>query len=125
MSLSDYPARLPAAATPAPQGAVVAGEPLGAASALARLGAAPHLICHSAFFIERNSTVELGTVLVRGGGGPAVLLPDAASATFESLSVSGGAEQPLYAECDAGAKVTVKRLESTVQPLDSRCVSRQ
>lgn len=79
----------------------------------------------SAFFIERGATVELGTVLVRGGGGPAVLLPDAASATFESLSVSGGAEQPLYAECDAGAKVTVKRLESTVQPLDSRCVSRQ
>lgn len=79
----------------------------------------------SAFFIERGSTVELGAVLVRGGGGPAVLLPDAASASFESLSVSGGTEQPVYAECDAGAKVTVKRLESTVAPLDSRCVSRQ
>lgn len=79
----------------------------------------------SAFFIERGSNVELGAVLVRGGSGPAVLLPDAATASFESLSVSGGNEQPIYAECDAGAKVTVKRLESTVAPLDSRCVSRQ
>ena len=64
-------------------------------------------------------------MLVRGGSGPAVLLPDAATASFKSLSVSGGNEQPIYAECDAGAKVTVKRLESTVAPLDSRCVGRQ
>ncbi len=77
----------------------------------------------SAFFIERAANVELGDVLVRGGSGPAVLLPDAATASFESLSVSGGNEQPIYAECDAGAKVTVKRLESTIQPVASRCVS--
>jgi len=77
----------------------------------------------SAFFIERAASVELGDVLVRGGSGPAVLLPDAASASFNSLSVSGGNEQPIYAECDAGAKVTVKRLESTIQPVASRCVS--
>jgi hypothetical protein len=77
----------------------------------------------SAFFIERAASVELGDVLVRGGSGPAVLLPDAASAKFDSLSVSGGNEQPIYAECDAGAKVVVKRLESTIQPVASRCVS--
>ncbi|MDE2383409.1 MAG: ATP-dependent DNA helicase [Alphaproteobacteria bacterium] len=53
MSLTDYPAHLPGPAVPSPAGAVLAGEALGAASALARLGAAPHLICHSAFFIER------------------------------------------------------------------------
>ena len=45
--------QLPPAAVPAAQGAVLAGESLGAAAALARLGAMPHLICHSAFMIER------------------------------------------------------------------------
>jgi hypothetical protein len=77
----------------------------------------------SAFFIERGASVDLGDVLVRGGSGPAVLVPDASSASFNSLSVTGGNEQPIYAECDAGAKVTVKRLESTIQPVASRCVS--
>ncbi|MEP6828101.1 MAG: hypothetical protein ABJA10_08505, partial [Aestuariivirga sp.] len=45
--------QLPPAAVPAAQGAVLTGESLGAAAALARLGAMPHLICHSAFMIER------------------------------------------------------------------------
>src|SRR4051812_12874830 len=40
-------------ATALGQGAMVAGERLGAAPALARLAAIPHLICHSAFLIER------------------------------------------------------------------------
>ena len=34
-------------------GAIVAGEKLGAAAALARLSALPHLICHSAFLVDR------------------------------------------------------------------------
>ena len=34
-------------------GAIVSGEKLGAAAALARLSASPHLICHSHFLIER------------------------------------------------------------------------
>jgi ATP-dependent DNA helicase DinG len=53
VSLSDYPFALPPAAVPAALGAIVAGESLGAAAALARLSAMPHLICHSGFFIER------------------------------------------------------------------------
>ena len=34
-------------------GAVIGGEPMEPAHALAALAAEPHLICHSAFFIER------------------------------------------------------------------------
>ena len=34
-------------------GAVIGGEPMEPAHALAALAATPHLICHSAFFIER------------------------------------------------------------------------
>jgi ATP-dependent DNA helicase DinG len=34
-------------------GAVVAGEKLGAAAALARLSALPHLVCHASFLIDR------------------------------------------------------------------------
>ena len=53
MSLIDYPVTLPATAVPAAQGALLAGEAMGAASALARLSAAPHLVCHAGFLIER------------------------------------------------------------------------
>ena len=53
MSLLDYPIALPPAAVPLALGANVAGETLGAASALARLSTAPHLICHAGFLIER------------------------------------------------------------------------
>ena len=45
--------QLPPTAVPAAMGAVLAGASLGAAAALARLGALPHLICHSGFVIER------------------------------------------------------------------------
>ena len=34
-------------------GAVIGGDPMEPAHALAALAATPHLICHSAFFIER------------------------------------------------------------------------
>ena len=34
-------------------GAVIGGEPMEPAHALAALAATPHLLCHSAFFIER------------------------------------------------------------------------
>nr|WP_246715208.1 ATP-dependent DNA helicase [Aestuariivirga litoralis] len=44
---------LPAPAVATPAGAVVGGETLAAPSALARLSAAPYLICHAGFLIER------------------------------------------------------------------------
>ncbi len=77
----------------------------------------------SAVFVERGSSLELGALLVRGGAGPAVLVPDAATVKLGSLSVSGGREQPVYAECSLGARVEVKRLESTIEQLPSRCVT--
>jgi hypothetical protein len=76
----------------------------------------------SAFFVERGATVRGGDVLVRGGRGPAVLVPDAATVELEGLSVASG-EVPIYAECDLGARVTVRRLESTQPQPQSRCVS--
>jgi hypothetical protein len=76
---------------------------------------------HSALFVERRATVTVGALLVRGSGS-AVVVPDAASVDVDSLWVAGGNEMPIYAECGAGAKVTLGRLESTVQQLPSHCV---
>jgi hypothetical protein len=59
---------------------------------------------------------------VRGGSGPAVVVPDKARVKVKTLSVAGGNEMPVYAECTAGAEVTVDRLESTLKQLPSRCV---
>ena len=53
MDASDSHISLPPTAVAAALGAVLGGEALGAAPALARLGAAPHLICHSGFLIGR------------------------------------------------------------------------
>src|SRR5476651_2140366 len=61
MNAIDQLLDLPPTAVPAAAGAILGGEPLAAASALARLGAAPHLICHSAFFIERLAQQALAT----------------------------------------------------------------
>ena len=61
MNAIDQLLDLPPTAVPAATGAILGGEPLAAASALARLGAAPHLICHSAFFIERLAQQALAT----------------------------------------------------------------
>ena len=61
MNAIDPLLNLPPTAVPAAAGAILGGEMLGAASALARLGAAPHLICHSAFFIERLAQQALAT----------------------------------------------------------------
>ncbi len=53
MNPSSFELQFPPTAVPAAMGAVLAGANLGAAAALARLGALPHLICHSGFVIER------------------------------------------------------------------------
>ncbi len=53
MSLTDYPITLPPVAVLVAQGATVSGEFLGAAAALARLSALPHLVCHVGFLVER------------------------------------------------------------------------
>ncbi|MGV3620016.1 MAG: hypothetical protein ACO1OB_04320 [Archangium sp.] len=76
----------------------------------------------SALFVERGSTLWLEHLLVRGGRGAAVVVPDAARVSLGTLSVSGGNEAPIYAECDQGARVEVGRIESTVEQLKSRCV---
>ena len=44
---------LPSTAVASGMGAVIGGEPMDPSRALAALAARPHLICHSAFFIER------------------------------------------------------------------------
>lgn len=77
----------------------------------------------SALFVELHAQVNIETLLVRGGSGPAVVVPDKASVTVKTLSVAGGNEMPVYAECTAGAQVSVGRLESTLQQLPSKCVS--
>lgn len=78
---------------------------------------------NSALFVERFATVRIGALLVRGGRGAAVVVPDQATVNLQSLSVAGGNELPIYAECRAGARVSVGKLESTVQQLPSQCVT--
>ncbi len=53
MNAPNHNFPLPPVALVAGLGAVVAGEKLGAAAALARLSALAHLICHSTFLIDR------------------------------------------------------------------------
>ena len=53
MTLIDHALTWPPVALASGLGATLAGEKLGAASALARLSAVPHLLCHAAFLIER------------------------------------------------------------------------
>ena len=66
MNAIDIHTALPPTAVPAALGAVLGGEPLGAASALARLGAAPHMMCHGAFLIGRLASQAAATkALVR------------------------------------------------------------
>lgn len=77
----------------------------------------------SALFVEIDAQVKLDTLLVRGGTGPALVVTERASAQVGSLSVAGGNELPVYADCQTGAKVTLGRLESTVQQLPSGCVT--
>ena len=53
MNIANHNFPLPPTALPHGLGATIAGEKLGAAAALARLSALPHLICHSAFLVDR------------------------------------------------------------------------
>lgn len=76
----------------------------------------------AALFVERHSKVSVDALLVRGGGG-AVVVPDEANLTLQVLSVAGGTELPIYAECQQGASVRVGRVESTTQQLPSRCIT--
>lgn len=75
-------------------------------------------------FVELGSKVSLVGLLVRGGSGTAVLVPDAAEVHAQAIAVAGGADAPIYAECDQGAQVFVGRLESTIPQPPSRCVQR-
>lgn len=79
----------------------------------------------AAVFVERGSSLTLEQLLVRGGRGAAVVVPDAARVSLGTLSVSGGNEAPVYAECDRGARVEIGRIESTIEQLPSRCVIRR
>lgn len=77
----------------------------------------------SALFAERDAVLVIETLLVRGGTGPALVVTERATAQVGALLVAGGNEPPVYADCQAGAKVTLGRLESTVSQVPSRCVT--
>ena len=66
MNILDHNFPLPPTALSQGLGAVVSGDKLGAAAALARLSALPHLICHSAFLIDRlGATAAAPKSLIR------------------------------------------------------------
>jgi ATP-dependent DNA helicase DinG len=53
VNIANHKFSFPPTALVAGLGASIAGEKLGAAAALARLSALPHLVCHASFLIER------------------------------------------------------------------------
>lgn len=93
----------------------------GAAAVVSITGLQVDRAHRSALFVERGSRLTADAVLVRGGSGPAVLVPDAATVSIGTLSVAGG-EVPIYAECDQGAQVFLGRLEATLPQPESRCI---
>ena len=129
MNAFDAQLTLPATAVPAALGAVLGGEALGAASALARMAAAPYLICHSAFFIERLAQQAGATKsLVRAAREqkhfdvaelfafvvPARMATPTPSGLARSLSVARGADEG--ATLQAVAEDLLQRLSSTSYP---------
>jgi ATP-dependent DNA helicase DinG len=66
VNFADHKFPLPPTALGVGLGAYIAGEKLGAAAALARLSALPHLVCHSAFLIDRlGATAAAPKSLIR------------------------------------------------------------
>lgn len=73
---------------------------------------------------ELAAEVSVRGLVSRGGEGPAIVVLDRASATVEDADVAV-VQAPIWAECDLGARVTVKRMKSNVPLPASGCIARE
>ena len=72
--------------------------------------------------VELGSTVTARGVVVKDPFGPALTVPDASTLSVTDLVLSG-AEVPVWAECDAGATVTLSGIQGMGSWRAPRCVS--
>jgi hypothetical protein len=61
---------------------------------------------NGAVVVELRSSVEARGVVVKDAGGPALAVPDNSSLSVSDLLLSGS-DLPVWAECEAGARVTL------------------
>lgn len=70
---------------------------------------------------EVNSSVKAFGLFVRGGEGPVAAVLDKSTAALEDVDVVT-AQVPVWAECDSGARVTLKRVKSNLPMPLSPCI---
>lgn len=73
-------------------------------------------------YVERGAVVKARELTARGTMGAAVLVPDQARLEVETLVIRGAGEGPVFANCAAGASVTIGALDTTLEPPDAPCV---
>lgn len=73
---------------------------------------------------ERASVVAVKGLTCRGGDGPAIAVLDNARVELEDADLTV-VEAPIWAECDQGARVSVKRMKSNLSLPPSGCIARE
>ena len=76
-----------------------------------------------ALVAELASVVSVKGMISRGTEGPAVAVLDRAALSLEDADITAQ-QAPIWAECDQGARVTVKRLKSNLPLPLSGCIAR-
>lgn len=71
--------------------------------------------------VERGAGLELGSLEVEGARGPALLATEGGHAAVGRLA-AGEVDGLVWADCEAGARVTVAQVARGPAPLPSRCV---
>lgn len=74
-------------------------------------------------YVERGAVVKARELTARGTMGAAVLVPDQARLEVETLVIRGAGEGPIFANCAAGATVSIGALDTTLEPPASPCVT--
>ncbi|MBS1152388.1 MAG: hypothetical protein H6Q89_4086, partial [Myxococcaceae bacterium] len=72
---------------------------------------------------ELASVVTLKGLISRGGEGPAIAVLEQGTVKLEDADITA-VQVPIWAECDQGARVTVKRMKSNLALPPSGCIAR-
>ncbi len=73
---------------------------------------------------ENDAVVTVKGMVAKGGEGPAVAALAHGTVKLDGAEL-GGTQAPIWAECDEGARVTVKNLRSTVGQPPTGCILRE
>ncbi len=82
--------------------------------------------CHActvaAALVERGGTVNIHSLRATGSNSAALVIPDQADADVGDLTTDAVLPQAVWAECNSGARVVIRRLSTPVPPSPSRCI---